>query len=50
MQLRRNQAIYFLIDSKSIASMSVRMADIYDEYRDPDGFLYITYGSQEAFG
>lgn len=31
-------------------SMSLTMAQAYDSYGDEDGFLYITYASQEVFG
>ena len=30
--------------------MSKSMAEIYKENKDEDGFLYITYASQEMFG
>lgn len=30
--------------------MSLTMAQAYENYGDEDGFLYITYASQEVFG
>lgn len=30
--------------------MSLTMAQAYEQYGDEDGFLYITYASQEVFG
>ena len=33
-----------------MASMSATVASIYQQYADPDGFLYLSYASQEAFG
>ena len=50
MSLNASQAFYLIINNKSIASMSTTMAEVYREDKDEDGFLYITYASQEMFG
>ncbi|GIZ02635.1 hypothetical protein CEXT_377441 [Caerostris extrusa] len=50
MHLGANQAFYLLINNKSIASMSKTVAEVYLENKDEDGFLYVTYASQEMFG
>ena len=44
------QALYLIINNKSMLSMSLTMAQAYENYGDEDGFLYITYASQEVFG
>ncbi|XP_046403659.1 microtubule-associated proteins 1A/1B light chain 3C-like [Ischnura elegans] len=49
-EIKSNQAFYLLINNKSITSMSKTIAQIYSAYKEEDGFLYITYASQEAFG
>uniref|UniRef100_A0A2H6N7M9 Microtubule-associated proteins 1A/1B light chain 3C n=1 Tax=Micrurus carvalhoi TaxID=3147026 RepID=A0A2H6N7M9_9SAUR len=51
MGLRSTQAFYFLVDGNhSLVNMSATMGDVYTMYKDEDGFLYITYASQEMFG
>jgi microtubule-associated protein 1 light chain len=50
MELNENQAFYLLIDDKGIASMSMTLAEIYDKKKSNDGFLYMSYASQEMFG
>ncbi|XP_025031445.1 microtubule-associated proteins 1A/1B light chain 3C-like [Python bivittatus] len=51
MALGSTQAFYFLVDGNhSLVNMSSTMAEVYTTYKDEDGFLYITYASQEMFG
>ncbi|XP_061690837.1 microtubule-associated proteins 1A/1B light chain 3C isoform X1 [Syngnathoides biaculeatus] len=48
--LESTQALFLLVAEKSMSCMSSSMGEVYTHYRDPDGFLYITYASQEMFG
>ncbi|CAG2104813.1 unnamed protein product [Medioppia subpectinata] len=50
MQLSSTQAFYLIISNKSMVNMTKTMAEVYKENRDEDGFLYVTYASQEMFG
>ncbi|KAG9510513.1 Microtubule-associated proteins 1A/1B light chain 3C, partial [Fragariocoptes setiger] len=50
LQITSNRAFYFIINNKSMASTSKTMAEIYRDNKDEDGFLYMTYASQEMFG
>ena len=45
-----SQAFYLLINNSGLASMSLTMAQVYKDHKDDDGFLYMTYASQEMFG
>ncbi|XP_032410319.1 microtubule-associated proteins 1A/1B light chain 3C [Xiphophorus hellerii] len=48
--LDQTQTLFLLVAERSMSCMSSSMRDIYSRFRDADGFLYITYASQEAFG
>lgn len=50
LRLSSTQAIFLMINNRSIASLSKTVLEVYRESHDPDGFLYMTYASQEAFG
>lgn len=45
-----SRAFYFVVNNQSLASSSKTIAEIYKEHKDEDGFLYMTYTSQEMFG
>uniref|UniRef100_A0A674JET1 Microtubule associated protein 1 light chain 3 gamma n=1 Tax=Terrapene triunguis TaxID=2587831 RepID=A0A674JET1_9SAUR len=50
MALSSTQSFYLLVDgSRSLVSMSLTMAEVYTLNQDEDGFLYMTYASQEMF-
>ncbi|KAM6953548.1 microtubule-associated protein 1 light chain 3 gamma [Aplochiton taeniatus] len=44
------QSLFLLVSEKSMSCMSSSMGEVYSRHRDTDGFLYITYASQEMFG
>ncbi|KAB0791205.1 hypothetical protein PPYR_03005 [Photinus pyralis] len=50
MHVGSSQALYLLVNNKSLVSLSLTLAEVYTEYACTDGFLYITYASQEVFG
>lgn len=40
----------FLFINNTLVSNTRPIGDIYDEHRDPDGFLYILYSDENTFG
>lgn len=50
LQISARQSFYLLIDNRSMANLSMSISDVYAECGDEDGFLYVTYASQEMFG
>jgi microtubule-associated protein 1 light chain len=50
MKLGPSQTLYLLVNNRSMISLSMTLTEVYNSYAGEDGFLYITYASQEAFG
>ena len=50
LELGENDALFFLVNGKISISGTISMADIYNNYKEKDGFLYIAYASQETWG
>lgn len=48
--LDSSQALFLFVDNRSIPSTSKTMEEIYLQYSDQDGFLYITYSAEQVFG
>lgn len=50
LKLDPSKALFFLINGKSIVSLSKQVKDIYDEYKNESNFLHIFYASEDCFG
>lgn len=50
MELHPSQAFFLLVNQNIMAPVSATLGDLYSQERDEDGFLYLTYASQEVFG
>ncbi|XP_005998096.1 microtubule-associated proteins 1A/1B light chain 3A [Latimeria chalumnae] len=50
LSLSATQALYLLVNRRTLTSMTLTMTEVYQENMDEDGFLYMTYASQEMFG
>lgn len=48
--LTSSQTIYLVVKNRSLTNMSVTIGEVDQEFKDSDGFLYISYASQEMFG
>lgn len=48
--LRPEKAIFLFIDKSVIPSATSTFGELYTQYRDRDGFLYLTYTDEMTFG
>ncbi|XP_035427620.1 microtubule-associated proteins 1A/1B light chain 3C-like [Anser cygnoides] len=48
--LASSQTLYLLVNNRGLPNMTVTMQELYRDNKDEDGFLYLTYASQEMFG
>ncbi|XP_070592175.1 microtubule-associated proteins 1A/1B light chain 3A-like [Erythrolamprus reginae] len=50
LSLTATQAFYLLVNNQILPCPSLTILEIYNDNKDEDGFLYMTYASQEMFG
>lgn len=50
MSLGSNDAIFIFVSKDVLPSSSETMNNIYRRHKDDDGFLYVSYASERAFG
>jgi GABA(A) receptor-associated protein len=50
LKLKANDSLYLIAGDNVIPTPDQSIARLYESCRDTDGFLYITYASQETFG
>ena len=49
-KLNEKEAIFVFINNKMIPSLAKTIGELYKEQADKDGFLYITYSTENTFG
>ena len=48
-KLDNSQSIFFIVDN-NVCPSNVPLSSIYEEHKDEDGFLYISYCNENVFG
>lgn len=50
LELSSSQAIFIFVGGGEVPASSAMLSHIYEDYKDRDGFLYITYTGENTFG
>ena len=50
LSLNSTETFYLFTNSSTVPSLSMTVLDMDEKFKDIDGFLYLTYTSQEVFG
>ncbi|KAI6233877.1 Microtubule associated protein 1A/1B, light chain 3 [Aphelenchoides fujianensis] len=50
LHLHPEQSLFVLVNEKSLVSNSMTVSEVYSQEKEQDGFLYMVYASQPAFG
>lgn len=50
LKVDHSKAIFLFIDGNLLATTQTPLAALYAEHKDEDGFLYVTYSSEDSFG
>jgi len=50
LHLASSKSLYLIVNNRSLVSNNTLLCEVYEREQDDDGFLYIVYTSQEAFG
>lgn len=50
LHLKAEEALFLTVNNKNISATSAVIGDVYNNYKDNDGFLYINYTKENTFG
>jgi GABA(A) receptor-associated protein len=48
--LKSDQALYCFVGETALVPVGRTLSDIYNEFKNEDGFLYVVYASESTFG
>ena len=49
-ELKETESLFLFINGSVLVANSETLGDLYNNYKDEDGFLYITYCNENVFG
>ena len=50
LSLTHTDALFVYVGDNTLATASTPIVQLYEKHKDPDGFLYLTYCSENTFG
>ena len=49
-KLSPEKSIFLFVNDTNLVPTAALLSQVYDEHKDDDGFLYITYNGESTFG
>ena len=50
LQIDPNKSLFFIVDGNQMEVLTTTMEELYQKYKDEDGYLYINYYVESVFG
>jgi GABA(A) receptor-associated protein len=50
LKIKTNEAVYLMVNDIEMILLSLSIGNLYDKYKSDDGYMYVSYYGENAFG